>query len=42
MSKFYDVTKEHTKIEKSTGKKTGRHPNKGIKGKNPYSGVSKS
>ena len=40
MTKFYDATKEHTKIEKSTTKseKTKGHPNKGLKGKNPYSG----
>lgn len=38
MSKFYDATKEHRKIEKSAVKKGGGHPNKCIKGKNPYSG----
>jgi hypothetical protein len=40
MTKFYDATKEHTKIEKSTTKseKTKGHPNKGLKGKNPYTG----
>lgn len=37
MAKFYDATKEHTKIEKSKEKSKG-HPNKGLKGKNPYSG----
>ena len=41
MTKFYDATKEHKKIEKSTvvkGQAKGGHPNKGIRGKNPYSG----
>lgn len=37
MSKFYDATKEHAKIERSKEKSKG-HPNKGLKGKNPYSG----
>lgn len=44
MAKFYDATKEHAKIEKSSvGKqeKSKGHPNKGIKGKNPYSGNTK-
>lgn len=38
MIKFYDATKEHKMIEKDTKKKGGGHPNKGLKGKNPYSG----
>lgn len=38
MVKFYDATKEHQKIVKSTDRKGKGHPNKGIKGKNPYSG----
>lgn len=44
MTKFYDATKEHAKIEKTVNKseKTKGHPNKGIKGKNPYSGKSAS
>ena len=40
MVKFYDATKEHKMIkmiEKSKEKSKG-HPNKGLKGKNPYSG----
>lgn len=37
MSKFYDATKEHKMFEKAA-KATKGHPNKGIKGKNPYSG----
>lgn len=41
MSKFYDATKEHTKFEKSKEKSKG-HPNKGVKGKNPYSGKTVS
>lgn len=40
MSKFYDATKEHKMIEKSA-KASKTHPNKGIKGKNPYSGKVK-
>lgn len=42
MSKVYDATKEHAKFEKTKSKdgKKG-HPNKGIKGKNPFSGNSK-
>lgn len=40
MTKFYDATKEHKMIEKSaSGKEKSKgHPNKGLKGKNPYSG----
>lgn len=41
MAKFYDATREHAPIEKSsTGskEKSKGHPNKGLKGKNPYSG----
>lgn len=41
MAKFYDATKEHAPIEKSKEKSKG-HPNKGLKGKNPYSGKVKS
>lgn len=41
MTKVYDATKEHAKIEKSKEKSKG-HPNKGLKGKNPYSGKSAS
>lgn len=37
MTKFYDATKEHKMIEKSKTASKG-HPNKGLKGKNPYSG----
>lgn len=39
MAKFYDATKEHAPFEKSEAKnKSKGHPNKGLKGKNPYSG----
>jgi hypothetical protein len=42
MSKVYDATTEHKMIEKGKdkpkGSAKGTHPNKGIKGKNPYSG----
>lgn len=39
MAKAYDATREHAPIEKSDSKnKSKGHPNKGIKGKNPYSG----
>lgn len=38
MSKFYDATKEHTKIEKKQNGGRSTHPNKGVKGKNPYTG----
>lgn len=37
MIKRYDATREHQPIEKSTTKSKS-HPNKGLKGRNPYSG----
>lgn len=36
-TKPYDATKEHAPIERSAKPSKG-HPNKGRKGKNPYSG----
>jgi hypothetical protein len=37
--KAYDATKEHAPLDRSPkSDKKGRHPNKNIKGKNPYSG----
>lgn len=43
MTKYYDATKEHAPVEKSVVDKDrkGRHPNKGVKGKNPFSGKTK-
>jgi hypothetical protein len=38
MTKQYDATAEHKPFEASSQKSKG-HPNKGLKGKNPYSGV---
>lgn len=39
MTKYYDATTEHKPFEKSDAKvKSKGHPNKGLKGKNPYSG----
>lgn len=38
MSKFYDATKEHAKFDRSEKGTRNTHPNKNIKGKNPYSG----
>lgn len=39
MSKFYDATKEHVPVDKTRLKDSkGRHPNKGLKTKNPYTG----
>lgn len=40
MSKFYDATKEHKPFDRTAKGNAvkGRHPNKNIKGKNPYSG----
>lgn len=35
--KAFDATTEHKPFERSTQKSKG-HPNKGLKGKNPYSG----
>lgn len=37
MTKYYDAANEHKPFEKSD-RKTKGHPNKGLKGKNPYSG----
>lgn len=37
MSKFYDATKEHKPFDRSKTASKG-HPNKNVKGKNPYSG----
>lgn len=37
MTKYYDATTEHKPFEKSENKSKG-HPNKRVKGKNPYSG----
>lgn len=43
MAKFYDATKEHAPFDRTDAGKSnkGRHPNKNIKGKNPYSGKSR-
>lgn len=38
MNKYYDATTEHKRFEIEAKKKGGGHPNKGLKGKNPYSG----
>lgn len=37
MAKFHDATKEHKPFDRSKNA-TKTHPNKGVKGKNPYSG----
>ncbi len=37
MAKPYDATQEHAPIERSKTPSKG-HPNKNLKGKNPYSG----
>lgn len=36
--KYFDATTEHKPFERSKTVTKG-HPNKGVKGKNPYSGV---
>lgn len=36
MSKYYDAANEHKPFERSKQATKG-HPNKGVKGKNPYS-----
>lgn len=44
MTKYYDATKEHAPVEKTTVQdkdRKGRHPNKGVKGKNPFTGKTK-
>lgn len=43
MTKHYDATKEHAPVDKTTRTKDakGRHPNKGVKGKNPFTGKTK-
>lgn len=38
MSKHYDATQEHKMFERADKKKGTGHPNKGLKGRNPYSG----
>jgi len=39
MAKYYDATKEHGPVDKTRLKDSkGRHPNKGRKEKNPFSG----
>lgn len=39
MSNVYDATKEHTPFDKSkASERKGRHPNKKLKTKNPYTG----
>lgn len=37
MIRYYNAANEHKPFEKSKEKSKG-HPNKGLKGKNPYSG----
>lgn len=39
-NKAYDATKEHAPVERSA-QPSKTHPNKGRKGKNPYSGKVK-
>lgn len=41
MSKYYDATTEHKMFERSA-QPSKTHPNKGLKGKNPYSGKTVS
>lgn len=40
MAKYYDATKEHAPVDKTTRLKEskGRHPNKGLKTKHPVTG----
>lgn len=43
MIRYYNAANEHKPFEKSESKgKAKGHPNKGLKGKNPYSGKTAS